>query len=801
MSVRGEEDMVLSTSVLRLPRQYDASDFLQACSLKEQYRILASICRSESHHPLRCSAGDGGSNSSSTRRGDGCVNATEKAEQQQQQQHDGVSDVYYSARLLAFISGCGQETGTLNVLKKEHLRQHRQREQEEAEAAERARLAQEAAAAAEADGEEAANQEIWYDEEGGYYYDSYGYYDEEGNYYYFEGADPGEQAGQEVEVANKETGAQAQEAESEGVACEFQGESEAEPPSCCEDAFATELSHSVSDDAEAELVTTLRVVPDESRLALPPLFRGVCALERAFQVLEQSFPSVNAFLRDNGLFPSVPVCGVANSGTARVEAVEKVRPECIHVVASRQHLHIVYVPTPFANGRGQHAEDEAREKLDAVAPLLDPTTQAGVLVSVPLQNWGGNYTTCYGGLGDGRVLLEVHAAPAEEAGTAVDGTGMTLSMIFGVSPDAPFRAAPLAYRLVACYEQRVLHHLAKSGGKLDDLLLAKFGNENGGSPCASDALRPLFGYSALLLGGDAENKSCSTNGAKCMDELVYHEASNSVFLNKEREKKEQEERQWEEALYLARNLEPPHWRFLREALEKVQQQEVEEREKLIADAWARYRGGHQLSFHGIAFVMLPFLRTQEVSMAELKETEQREWERLLQRFSDRHRRLSAEETRRRLDEQFAFERRLQLLQCSVGFDVLVEREKAMRAMVERDEVLERHGGELQECLLALLICRRTEDARQTTPVKEESVLVAAGCGEKGALTQTEERLGRAVSRSQDSQQPRHALSHSMQSPTTEDFMRMLAHGRRGSPALLPHAATAATLTFHGVMPR
>ncbi|RNF02588.1 hypothetical protein TraAM80_06288 [Trypanosoma rangeli] len=788
MSLHEIKDVLLSESVVRLPPQYDATDFLQLCSLNEQYRILASICRSESQRLLRRLDND-----CSARHSDGSVNATEKAEQQ----HDGIPDVYYSARLLAFMSGCGQETGALNILKKEGLRQQQQREKEEeeqgelsrrckdheveeAEAAERAQHAQEEGE--KRDGYETANQELWYNEEGGYYYDSYGYYDAEGNYYNFEGEEAGE-AGQEAEETIEELSAQVQEAVIEGMPRESQhsneldGDSDVKQLAYRGDAFVAELSRPVSDVVVEKLTTSLRVVPDESQLALSPFFRGVCALERVFQVLEQSLTPVDVFLRDNDLFPSIPVCTVANSNTAWEGTIEKICPECIHVLATKQHLHIVYVPTPFSKGREQHVVDEQGENLGIVAPFLDFTMQSGVLVSIPLHSWYGSCTTFYGALGDGRVLFEMHVAPSEHAATTYQGNGMTLSMIFGISPDASFRAAPLASRLIECYQQRVLHHLAKSGGNLEELIPLQLINANSGSLYASDILQPLFGYSALLLCKDAGN----TYNINTMGELVYDAASNSVFFSKEYGVTEREELRLEETLYLARNMEPPQWCFLREALDRVQQQESEEREKLNADAWAFYRRDHQPSFHYVALFILPFLRMQEASMAELKKTEQRQRERLFQQFLDRRRQVYAEETRRRLNEQFAFERRLQLLQCSIDFDVLVEREKAMRAMTERDEVLERHSGELQECLLTLLTCQRMGTTRQTTPVREEDVIFVAGRGEKRALRHMEKRFGRELSHSQDPQQKRRVLGHSAQSLAVDDFVQMVADGHRGPP--------------------
>ncbi|ESL11364.1 hypothetical protein TRSC58_00887 [Trypanosoma rangeli SC58] len=789
MSLHEVKDVLLSESVVRLPRQYDATNFLQLCSLNEQYRILASICRSESQRPLRRSDDD-----CSAHHSDGSVNATEKAEQQ----HDGIPDVYYSARLLAFMSGCGQETGALNILKKESLRQQQQREKEEEEQREQLRRCKdqeetEAEASgrpqyAQEEGEkgggyETANQELLYDEEGGYYYDSYSYYDAEGNHCNFE-----------------EASAQVQEAVVEGMPRESQhsnelhSESDAKQLSCRGDSLAAELSRPVSDGVESKFPTPLRVVPDESQPALSYFFRGVCTVKRVFQVLEQSLTPVDVFLRDNDLFPSISVCAVVNSNTASEGTVEKMCPECIHVLATRQHLHIVYVPTPFSKGREQHVVDEQGESMGVVAPLLDFTMPSGVLVSIPLHSWYGSCTTFYGALGDGRVLFEMHVAPSQDVATTDQGNGMTLSMIFGISPDSSFRAAPLASRLIECHQQRVLHHLAKSGGNLKELLPLQLVNANSGGLDASDTLQPLFSYSASLLCKDADN----TYNINTMDELVYDAASNSVFFCKERRATEREERGLEEALYFARNMEPPQWRFLREALDRVQQQESEEREKLNADAWAFYRHDHQPSFHCIAFFILPLLRMQEASMVELQKTEQRQRERLLQQFSDRRRQVYAEETRRRLDEQFTFERRLRLLQCSIDLDVLVEREKAMRAMTERDEVLERYSGGLQECLLTLLIFQRMGKTRQVTPVKEEGVIVVDGRGGKRALTQMEKRLGREVNPSQDPQQKRRVLGHSAQSLTVDDFVRMVADGHRGPPCHVPRTSATVTLSSHGV---
>ncbi|EKF31464.1 hypothetical protein MOQ_004693 [Trypanosoma cruzi marinkellei] len=769
MNVSEMEDLLLGKNVVRLPRQYDASSFLQMCSLHEQYRILASICRIESRNLLRrpgddCSAHNGGL----------CVNAAELSEHH----HGGIPEIYYSARLLAFMSDCGPEAGVLNILKKEHTRKQQQREKEEEEEARLSRelQAQEGKAVAEGEGceageegNEASNREVWYDEEGGYYYDSQGYYDADGYYYYFETADAGnekeEELGQQEEEQNEEVTAGGNEDNNEVMPHNSQRDDELQGEA--------EWHNTNNDGMEESSLGYCRVVPDESQLALSPFLRGVCTLNRAIKLMEQSTAPVDVYMKENDMLPSFPVLVVSDSAVAGGKGVY-VRPECIHVLASSQHLHIVYVPTSPSNGQEKQLGDEKEEKMDGLAPLLDLSTPVGVLMSIPLNDWGGNCTTHCGSLGNGRVFFEIHVAME-------NNNGMTLSMVFGIPPDASFWSAPLASRLVECYEQRVLHHLAKSECVLDELLLEELGNASIGFSCALDTSRPLFSYSALLLSEDADSTHSNTDGNNTMHGLVYNEANNSVLFGNEREESEQKEQRLE-FLYRARDMEPPQWRFLREALSKVQQDECKDRDKLTAEAWKPYQTNHQLSFHTMAFEILPLLRTQEASVKKLIETEQSHWEGIIQRFSKRHQWLFAEETRRRLEQQFAFERRTRLLQCSVDLDILIERETAMRAMAERDEVLERHSGELMECWITLLTRRRTDEICRTTPVKDDEGMISAARNAEETDEEMEGRLGRPASRSRESQQPLRASSHSIQSPTTGEFMRMVSVSHRGTLA-------------------
>ncbi|KAF8282297.1 hypothetical protein BCY84_18511 [Trypanosoma cruzi cruzi] len=770
MNVHEMEDLLLGKKVVRLPRQYDASSFLQMCSLNEQYRILASICRIESRNLSRRPGDD-----CSTHNGGLFANAAESSEHH----HGGMPEIYYSARLLAFMSDCGPEAGVLNILRKEHTRKQQQEEKEEEEKNRLSRELQEQEGKAvaegggceggEQEGKEASNGEVWYDEEGGYYYDSYGYYDADGYYYYFETADAGNQGEEELGQKEEEQNEEATVGENEGNKKAMPYNSQPD-----EELHGVAESHNTKNDGmEENSVRYCRVVPDESQLAFSPFLRGVCALNRAVKLIEQSTAPVDVYMKENDLLPAFPVLVVSDSEVAGGRGVD-VRPECIHVLASSQHLHIVYVPTSLSNGQERQLGGEQEEKMDGLAPLRDLTTPGGVLMSIPLNDWGGNCTTHYGSLGNGRVFFEIHMSME-------NNNGVTLSMVFGIPPDASFWSAPLASRLVESYEQRVLHHLTKSECVLDELLLEELGNASIGFCCALDISRPLFSYSALLLSEDADSTHSNNDGNNTLHDLVYDEASNSVLFGKEREEVEQKEQRLE-FLYLARDMEPPQRRFFREALSKVQQDECKNRDKLIAEAWKPYQASQQLSFHSTAFEILPLLRMQEASVKKLIETEQSQWEGIIQRFSKRHQWLFAEETRRRLEQQFAFERRIRLLQCSVDLDILIERETAMRAMAERDEVLERHSGELMECWINLLTRRRAEEICRSTPVKEDEGLISAARNAEETDEEMEGRLGRTASRSRESQQQLRASTHSVQSPTTEEFMRMLSVGHRGTLA-------------------
>ncbi|KEG08965.1 hypothetical protein DQ04_06081020 [Trypanosoma grayi] len=776
------DDVLLGRNAVRLPCQYDATSFLQLCPSNEQYRILASICRSES----QCSS-------------------------KLQPQHETVPDVYYASRLIAFSTGRGRRAGVLEVLRAQQqqqareeerrLRLERQRQQEEVEAEHRQHVEEDEA-------NQGGEQEVYYNEDEDYYYDDYGYYDADGNYYYFETTGDEEKAEGAEAPQTSETGHREGEQEEEQQQ-QQQQQQQAPPPMLadgCEevqdDAEAEaealwrsddpfdEARHSAAGDGagvaapeeEGKEPTYVRVLPGESHWTDSPFIGGVFTLSRAAQHLEGSLPHVDAYLRDGGALPSLPVSVVDGSCEASKEDVA-LCPSSIHVLASRLSLHVVHVPPP-------RSKQEVVEEVDAVAALLNRPAQACVLMSIPLpHSFGSSCTASYSSLGNGYVLLEIYAAPARATGEPDDG--VTLSMVFGIPPDASFRSVPLASRLVQCYERRVLQHLAQCGCVEDVALVMELWGSSGaaaaggGGAYAEDSQKPLFSYSALLL----SEASDTMNDA--VGELVYDAASNSLLHCGEREYAERLAREREEAFYMARNMESPQRRYVREAVEALQLDEAHDRVTLDAEAMSMYRVGHFPSFPTVASVVLPFLQECEAGALQLREDEQRQWERLFRRFGERRQQLIADETRHRLEDQFRFERRLRLLQCSVGFDVLVEREAAARAVVERDEAFSRHGGDLLECCVALLACRRVEEIEQRAVATVANPLGEAEVETKRQLTHftavyASPVAGDALVRSPSplEESPRHQRSsmRSTHSLTTEEFMRVVADGSRSAPS-------------------